>query len=643
MDNTAQISVSSADDNPSIGSSGAGQQKETNNSHGPLKHRFQKTIVLLMAAISAGVFVSEILIMGLIRNLREMPVILEALLDAGVLVILLFPLLFFLVFRPLVQNIKQREQLQSQLEARVQDRTKELRKTNELLRQEIVHRKEIEKEISTERQRLFSVLDELPAAVHLVDVDYNIRFANRYFRERFGVNSRPCYKILHNKNKPCHVCNAKEVFKTKCPGVYEEFHKDEHLYRVHNYPFTDADGTDLVLQLGIDITDQKEAENALRASESRFRLLVNSISDTVFTLDRSLKINEIYGFFRSDRNRDREFYLGKQISEVFESDTARIHEDAARRVLAGKNTIYEWQSDFPDGRRYMQSSLAPVFDNNGRVESVVGVARDITFRKMLEKQLIETEKLMALAQMSAMISHEFRNSLTSVRMILELLLESQPETNSLNVALGSVQHMEQIVSQLLRFSKPEPISLAPGYLNDVLNTSIELVNGQLTKYKITLIRDLSTELQPVPIDATHLKEAIVNLLLNAVQSIESNKAGKGTRAIRISSRISRLAPGTVRQFSASKIDQTGELDIGETNHDRIFQVAEVKDTGSGIRAEVLSKIFNPFFTTKNSGTGLGLATVKRTVEAHNGFIEVKSKPGKGTRFVIYIPQTETKA
>ena len=609
-------------------------------SYDHVKILIRKSGIILPILISLGVFVVEALIMGFIRIIPGLSLQSQALIDAGILLVFLFPLLFFLMFRPLIRSIHRQERLQAELEIGIREKTRELQTSNVLLQHEIQNRKKIEKEINVERERLFSVLDGLPASVHLVGPDHTIRFSNRYFREHFGYETSPCYKVLHGLDKPCTVCHASDVFQQQYPDIYEEIHRDSRLYRIHNYPFVDTDGSKLVLQLGIDITKQKEAENALRYSENRFRLLVNSINDTVFTLDKSMRITELYGDLTAKLGVTPEFYIGKCVSEVFDSDTTKIHEESIRKVFSGQHTIYEWESNFPEGKRFIQSSLAPIVDANSQIEGVVGVARDITSKKILEKQIIETEKLLAVAQMSAMISHEFRNSLTSVRMILELLLEATPDNKSLNVALSSVTHMEQIVSQLLRFSRPAPITLKPDNLYRILQESIELVSGQINKNKISLKLSLIKNLPELPLDALYLKEAIVNLLLNAIQSISMGGKPDQKREIRIISKQTRIR--SLSYFNEQDLDTKMIQD--RPDHKQFkpaqFQIVEISDTGTGIKPEHVKQIFDPFFTTKTTGTGLGLTAVKRAIDAHHGFIQTKTRPGRGTRFIIYLPQEE---
>jgi PAS domain S-box-containing protein len=556
----------------------------------------------------------------------------------------------------IVRDISRRKKMEldlldakNTLENRVGERTRELLQANETLRKEILDHKKTEKILEKERRRLFSVLDQLPASVHLLRPDHTILFANRYFKQHFGEElKKPCYKILHGEDKPCRICNAFEVFQSGIAGEYEEMHADERLYRVYNYPFTDMDGSSLILQLGIDITEQKKAEEALRKSEERFRVVVSSIDDTVFTLDRKQRFLEIYGNLFDRLGISTHQSLNKTIDRALEFNTDSLQKTSIEKALRGENVVYEWSAAKKDERRYIQNSISPIFDSRGKIDGVVGVARDMTTQKQMEKKLVETEKLMTVAEMSAMISHEFRNSLTSVRMILELQLESTnlntSEQNSLSVALSSINHMENIVTQLLNFSRPNQLKLKAGNLNSVVQESIDFTYLHAEKKQIVLKTELSEDLPPVSIDKNHMREALVNLILNAVQAISLQADEKRSRKIIIRTdkhQLNKTIRDVVIQENSVLIESdnmtsnAGELILSQGE---ICVLITVEDTGIGIKPENIRRIFKPFYTTATQGgTGLGLSMVKRTVNAHQGIINVESEPGKGSIFYIYLP------
>ncbi len=159
----------------------------------------------------------------------------------------------------------------SHLEELVQERTAQLTTANEQLQGEIIKRKGVEESLRAEQQRLFTLLDGLPAFVYLQAPDYSIRFANRCFREHFGSNQegRPCYEVLKRCKGPgrCEECPTYRVFDTKSPQQWEWIGPEGRIYEIYDYPFTDIDGSPLVLELGLDITDRKKMEEELQKAQ----------------------------------------------------------------------------------------------------------------------------------------------------------------------------------------------------------------------------------------------------------------------------------------------------------------------------------------------------------------------------------------
>jgi signal transduction histidine kinase len=155
-----------------------------------------------------------------------------------------------------------------------------------------------------ERQRLFALLNRLPALVYLKAPDYTIRFANRYFRERFGdPGTEPCYQVLHGLAQPCEQCVCASVMEERRPVEWERAFPDGKVYQLYDYPFVDVDGTEMVLQLGIDITQRKEAEAALERTNEELlalsqaerdeRLLAQALAEAILTLNSSLDLTEV--------------------------------------------------------------------------------------------------------------------------------------------------------------------------------------------------------------------------------------------------------------------------------------------------------------------------------------------------------------
>ena len=581
----------------------------------------KRTAHNIFIIITLSIFFIETLIMLLLSFVLENLPVYTILLDSTILTLAISPLLYYFYVKPLIINISKRSINQQNMIS-------------------------INKKLNIESQRLFKVLDGLPASVHLLDRNHKIRFANKYFRDNFGeIKEEPCYKLLFGKDTPCQVCNTFEVFYKKSPHIRETTRFNGRVYNTYNYPFIDTDGTELVLQLGIDITDRKKAEEELGKREKQLSLIINSMSDTLYTIDRDERLTAIYGDGLKKLGIRSDKFIGKKVSELFEPEKIENFRTAFKEVLDGKDTLLSWETQLPQGNYFFQNSLSPVFGEKGKVISITGIARNITEQKMLEKKITETEKLMAMARMTAMISHEFRNSLTSVRMILELLEESVERNNSdkksLMVALESVNNMESVVSQLLAFSRPSKVVFEKILIQKILDDSILLVTPQLNKNNIQLNKTCDPDIPLIQADAVKLKESFVNLLLNAIQAI-TGLENLSDKMINVSVKIISLIKPVwnMSSYQDALSDETNiiwEEKFGQTlAAGSKCLLISFMDSGKGINQEDLKQIFDPFFTTHKEGTGLGLATVKRTIFEHNGVITVNSSKNTGTVFNLYF-------
>lgn len=269
------------------------------------------SIYQFILSLTAAIFLSESLVFLLMRWLHPEEEFRQALLDAVFTTLLVLPILYLISFRPLVSHILRRrraeqalQQAHRKLEERVEERTAELRQTNLALQKEIAERKRVDANLESERKRLFSLLEELPAIVYLQAPDYSIRFANRMFREKFGdPQNQLCYQIIHQRTDPCEECPTMTVLNKQDLIHWEWNLLNGTSYQLYKYPFVDMDGTELVLEMGIDITQRKQAEAWLESKNQELTALSQELRNqrdfaeglvqAVLALNSSLNLDEV--------------------------------------------------------------------------------------------------------------------------------------------------------------------------------------------------------------------------------------------------------------------------------------------------------------------------------------------------------------
>jgi len=365
----------------------------------------------------------------------------------------------------------------------------------------------------------------------------------------------------------------------------------------------------------------QERTKELTVSEERFRALFDNANDGVVVLDRNGIIINMNNKFCELHGFDKDALIGTSVKLLEVEDNKTEKEERFKRILNGEATVFETEHYRKDGGRVLLEVSAKGIEIGGEL-FIQSLHRDITEKKAIQEQLIQSQKMESIGQLAGGIAHNFNNLLTSILGYAELLqehsnldIESRKRVNSIESAARKAGVM---VSKLLGFSRRESSEKLPLNLNDVINDSVRLLEGVLDK-KIGLKTILSKDLSTVEGDPNQIEQVIMNLMVNARDAMPDG----GLITVK-----------------------TSHVKIEKDRHNMPayvlpgnYVLLSVSDTGCGIPKEKVSKIFDPFFTTKEKGkgTGLGLATVYGIIKDHKGYISVQSEVDKGTMFDIYLP------
>ncbi len=351
----------------------------------------------------------------------------------------------------------------------------------------------------------------------------------------------------------------------------------------------------------------------VRLAESELENIFESISDMVYitTSDYTIKnINRAVLERLNKRCRDegidrvwrKEDVIGKKCYEVFHGMTRPYESCPHHKTVSEKKAFMEEFED-PYLKMTSFSSTSPLFDQSGEFLGTVHVVRDISELKRLRERLEAAERFAALGEVAAKVAHEIRNPLVSVGGFarrLEARLDGSLKEYA-SIITKEVMRLETILREILSFVRGMALSQEDTDINALLDEIVNLYREELRKRKIEIRRQYIKDLI-IPVDSGRVREAVINILTNAIQAI--NMDG-------------------VITITTDKTDKEG--------------VIIIKDNGPGIDERDLPNIFNPFYTTKPTGTGLGLSITKKIIEEHGGRIEVETKRGEGSSFIIYLP------
>ena len=508
---------------------------------------------------------------------------------------------------------------------------------------DITERKENEFGLELERDKLEIVTDNIGAGLFLVDKDYKILYANKMSKHHFGdLVSKHCYSAFRNLNDVCPNCGVREIFESgKEIDVREHCFKDTKgdpgWLELTVRPIKDETGKIIAaLELAVPITERKIIEEKLRASSLYSRSLLEASLDPPVTISKEGKITDINKATEDITGWPRETLIGSDFSEYFtEPENARKGYHKVFNVGLVK--------DYPLGIRHKSGRVSDVLYNaaiyrnaNGEIQGVFAAARDITERKKAEEirkgleskvkqyskhlknmvdlrtaqlkdaneRLVKAERLAAIGELAGMIGHDLRNPLAGIKNGVYILkkkgttISEAQSKETLEIIDKAIDHSNKIINDLLDYSREMNLKLIKYATRPLVDEAIRSIQ---VPDRIQIVNHVD-EKACIWVDADKIIRVFVNLLQNAIDATPDN----------------------------------GKLEITSCQQSNHIEIT-FADTGKGIPAEIVPKLFTPLFTTKAQGMGFGLAICKRIVEVHGGTIKVESVRDKGTKFIINLP------
>ena len=375
-----------------------------------------------------------------------------------------------------------------------------------------------------------------------------------------------------------------------------------------------------------DITEQKKGEEALQASEERFRAIFQDAFIPMLLINREGRVIGSNRAMHDFCGFDAEEFKQKSIAELFHSDDRESIAGQIEELLKGKllhTTPIEQRYRHKDGHLLWGLGVASgISDRHGVFQLAVFMVEDISERRRLEEQLLQSQKMEGIGRLAGGVAHDFNNLLTAILGYAALLESSLPPRDRLQEdareIVKAANRAASLTQQLLAFARKQIITPKIVNLNElVLNTDRML--RRLIGEDIEFVTLLGTDLWPVKVDPIQLEQVLINLAVNSRDAMPTG---------------GRLTIETSNVF----LDENYTLQHVEVISGPYVMLA-LSDTGVGMEEETRAHLFEPFFTTKErgKGTGLGLATCYGIIKQAGGYIWVYSEPGEGTTFKIYLP------
>lgn len=355
----------------------------------------------------------------------------------------------------------------------------------------------------------------------------------------------------------------------------------------------------------VEITERKKVEEALRLSEQKTRLIAENMSDMMMILSTEGVVKYISESHEAVLGVSLNFLEGRSIFELVDPDYVSMLKQKMEHLLENKTSF---QIEFPAlnrrGQRIiLESKWIPILDQNEEIEHVVVATRDITEQKQTEEYIRQSEKLSLAGQLAAGVAHEIRNPLTTVKGFLQLMQTGISKPGYIELMLREIEHIEGIINEFLTLAKPQVTKMAPTDMGQLLEQMLTLYESQALLNNVQIVRDLDPDLPLVCCDEKQIKQVFINILQNAVEAMPDG----GT--IRIEARL----------------------------WDREHIAVRIHDQGGGIPKERLKKIGEPFYSTKEKGTGLGMMISQKIVQEHGGRMNIDSTLHRGTTVEVILP------
>ena len=516
----------------------------------------------------------------------------------------------------------------------------------QIIARDITERKLAQEEINRAKMEWEQTFNTVPDMITILDSSNKILRANKSMAKylnssRDELVGKNFYMLVHGNENPAEITSPESIA-AYCNGqsveIYEE-HPDEH-YLVSISPLHDDRGNYIgSVRVAHNITELKQVQNELEATRAFLQSIIDGVTESIMVIDKNYRIRLINKAATKVHDVGlplAESLLCYQVShQSVKPCHGEEHPCPLKKVLETKQPVTLVHTHKrADGTEYaVEISASPIIGSDGEISGIIEVGRDITEKLRLEKEekefrarLFQQQKDQSIALIAKGIAHDFNNLLGTVIGNVDLLqMGSAPKEDECGIveAIGSAAHrMSDLTTQLLAYAKGGTYKLERFVINSLILQTLKFSHtGAATKINIS--QNLAKDLWPILGDPNQMKQMLVNIFTNAFEAMEDTG---GTLTVETRN----LTKETDWQCSFHTVHPEGS-----------YVLIDITNTGPEIPAEISTQIFEPFYTTKSLGRGLGLAAVAGIVQNHGGCISFESSPEE-TTFHILLPRASEK-
>ncbi|MGB1249359.1 MAG: response regulator [Candidatus Promineifilaceae bacterium] len=495
-----------------------------------------------------------------------------------------------------------------------------------------------------EQTELFEIITaNLPVRIAYFDREQNLKFFNKAFRESYHERfDNP--RVAQGDAAGFMAFADPEKLKKRRPfldaverGVSSSFEMDERgangepqVIRNIYVPHVENGVVVGRVSLGIDISELRETQKSLQKNLELFDLVINNVPARIAYIDRSNRLVFVNNRVKDHFGMTAEEVVGREIQTFLPPDyVAHIAPYTAKVYETKQPTVFETPVTLYDGTQIIERSYYYPHIINGHVEALFMLHMDVTEARRTEDSLGKAQKLESLGVLAGGIAHDFNNLLVAMlgqnSLALAKIEAGHPAKRHIVQSIVASERAATLTQQMLAYSGRGAFTIGAINLNELIANNLKLFEVSIPK-NVQLVTNLSAELPHIEADTAQMQQLIMNLIINAGQAI-----GEKNGRVTISTSVETITPDRGEFWEI-----TGDVLVPGP-----YVSIQVQDDGVGMDQETKDKIFDPFYTTKDEGTGLGLAAALGIIRGHDGGIHLYSEVGHGTVFHLLFPVSDT--